>query len=67
MKNALLNEKLERERTKLNKLADKAWRRGVPLIQDKEFLLQNQKVDALVLKYYEKNINRQGSAEKSLN
>lgn len=31
MKDTLLNEKLEREREKLNKLADEAWRRGVPL------------------------------------
>ncbi|ACL18574.1 hypothetical protein [Desulfitobacterium hafniense] len=58
MKDALLNEKLENERKKLSKLADEAWQRGVPLIQDKNFMVQNQKVDALVLKYMKEYVNR---------
>lgn len=59
MKESLFNEKLENERKKLGKLADEAWRRGVPLIQDEEFMLQNQKVDALVLKYMKEYVNQQ--------
>ncbi len=58
MKDTLLNEKLENERKKLSKLADEAWQRGVPLIQDKNFMVQNQKVDALVLKYMKEYVNR---------
>ncbi|WP_018307125.1 hypothetical protein [Desulfitobacterium hafniense] len=54
MKNTRLNEELERERKKLDKLADEAQRRGIPLVQDKDFMVQNQKVDALVLKYMKK-------------
>lgn len=48
MNNSLLNEMLEKEKEKLNILADKALRKGIPLTKDKKFMEQNQKVDALV-------------------
>lgn len=50
MKKASLNEKLEKEREKLNRLADEALKNGIPLTQDEAFMEQNRKVDALVVK-----------------
>lgn len=50
MKDIPLNEELEKEKEKLNKLANEALRKGIPLTQDKEFMAQNQKVDVLVAK-----------------
>ncbi|HBC95138.1 MAG TPA: hypothetical protein DCZ10_20160 [Pelotomaculum sp.] len=50
MKKASLNEKLEKEKEKLNRLADKALKNGIPFIQDEAFMAQNRKVDALVVK-----------------
>ena len=50
MKKASLNDKLEKEKEKLNRLADEALKKGVPLIQDEAFMAQNRKVDALVVK-----------------
>ncbi len=56
MKNISLNEKLEKEKEKLTKLANEAMRKGIPLTQDKEFMAQNQKVDVLVAKIQKRNI-----------
>ncbi len=50
MKKASLNEKLEKEREKLNRLGEEALKNGVPLTQDEAFMAQNHKVDALVVK-----------------
>jgi hypothetical protein len=50
MKNIPLNEKLEKEKEKLNKLANEALRKGIPLTQDEKFMAQNRKVDVLVAK-----------------
>lgn len=55
MKNIPLNEKLEKEKEKLNKLANEAWRKGIPLTQDEEFMAQNQKVDGLVAEIQRRN------------
>lgn len=50
MTDCKLNELLEKEKDKLNKLADKAWKKGIPLTQDEEFMAQNDKVDGLIVK-----------------
>lgn len=55
MKDIPLNEELEKEKEKLNKLANEALRKGIPLTQDKEFMAQNQKVDVLVAKIQKRN------------
>jgi len=49
MKKVSLNEKLEKERRKLNKLGEEALKNGIPLTQDEAFMAQNRKVDALVV------------------
>ena len=56
MKNIPLNEKLKKEKEKLNKLANEALRKGVPLTQDEKFMAQNRKVDALVAKIQRRNM-----------
>ena len=56
MKNIALNEKLEKEKEKLNKLANEALRKGIPLTQDEKFMAQNRKVDVLVAKIQRRNI-----------
>ncbi|HBW33922.1 MAG TPA: hypothetical protein DEF89_00485 [Desulfosporosinus sp.] len=56
MKNIALNEKLEKEKEKLNKLANEALRKGIPLTQDEKFMAQNRKVDALVAKIQRRNM-----------
>jgi len=50
MKKASLNEKLEKEKEKLNRLADEALKNGIPLTQDEAFMAQNRKIDELVVK-----------------
>lgn len=45
-----LNELLEKEKDKLNKLANKALKKGISLTQDEQFMAQNDKVDVLVVK-----------------
>jgi hypothetical protein len=50
MKQEALNEKLEKEKEKLNRLADEALKNGIPLTQDEAFMAQNRKVDELVVK-----------------
>lgn len=50
MKQETLNEKLEKEKEKLNRLADEALKNGIPLTQDEAFMAQNRKVDSLVVK-----------------
>lgn len=44
------HEELEKEKEKLNRLADEALKNGIPLTQDEAFMEQNRKVDALVVK-----------------
>ena len=56
MKNIPLNEKLEKEKEKLNKLANEALRKGIPLTQDEKFMAQNRKVDVLVAKIQRRNM-----------
>ena len=43
------NKELEKEKEKLNRLADKALESGIPLTQDEAFMAQNRKVDELIL------------------
>ena len=50
MKKPSFDEKLEIEKEKLNRLADEALKKGIPLIQDEAFMEQNRKVDELVVK-----------------
>jgi hypothetical protein len=50
MKKESLNDRLEKEKEKLNRLADEALKKGIPLTQDEAFMAQNRKVDALVVK-----------------
>ena len=44
------NKELEKEKEKLNRLADKALESGIPLTQDEAFMSQNRKVDELIVK-----------------
>ncbi|CDW99923.1 Hypothetical protein DPCES_0036 [Desulfitobacterium hafniense] len=44
------NKELEKEKEKLNRLADKALESGIPLTQDEAFMAQNRKVDELIVK-----------------
>ncbi|HPT70488.1 MAG TPA: hypothetical protein PKW50_10090 [Syntrophomonas sp.] len=55
MKRASINEKLEKEKEKLNKLADQALKNDIPFTQDEAFMAQNRKVDALVVKIQREN------------
>lgn len=65
MKKASLNEKLEKEREKLNRLAEEALKNGIPLNQDEAFMAQNRKVDALVVKIQkEQERNRKKQRER---
>lgn len=50
MKQENYNKKLEEEKEKLNRLADKALESGIPLTQDEAFMAQNRKVDELIVK-----------------
>lgn len=50
MKKILLNEKLKRETKKLYILVEEALKNGTPIIQDEAVMVQNRKVDALVVK-----------------
>lgn len=50
MKKSSFDEKLKIEKEKLNRLADEALKKGIPLIQDEAFMEQNRKVDELVVK-----------------
>ena len=44
------NKELEKEKEKLNRLADKALESGIPLTQDEAVMAQNRKVDELIVK-----------------
>ncbi|MCG9968373.1 hypothetical protein L9W92_09940 [Pelotomaculum terephthalicicum JT] len=50
MKRVNYHEELEKEKEKLNRLADEALKNGIPLTQDEALMAQNRKVDALVVK-----------------
>lgn len=50
MKRVNYHEELEKEKEKLNRLAEEALKNGIPLTQDEAFMAQNRKVDALVVK-----------------
>ena len=54
MKKLNLDEKLKIEKEKLNRLADEAWGKGIPLNQDEAFMAQNRKVDELVVRILKK-------------
>lgn len=65
MKKASLNDRLEKEQEKLRKLGEEALKNGIPLTQDEEFMAQNRKVDALVVKVIkEKERNRKKQRER---
>ncbi|WP_418790369.1 hypothetical protein [Phosphitispora sp. TUW77] len=71
MKQETLNEKLEKEKGKLNRLADEALKNGIPLTQDKAFMTQNRKIDELVARIqieqekHKKNIKKTNMNDKS--
>ncbi|WHH59745.1 hypothetical protein [Petroclostridium sp. X23] len=50
MKSDHYNKQLEKEKEKLNKLADEALKNGIPLNQHEAFMEQNRKVDELVVR-----------------
>jgi len=50
LKRVNYHKELEKEKEKLNRLADEALKNGIPLTQDEAFMAQNRKVDALVVK-----------------
>lgn len=54
MKKPNLDEKLKIEKEKLNRLADEAWEKGIPLNQYEAFMTQNRKVDELVVRILKK-------------
>jgi hypothetical protein len=59
------HEELEKEKEKLNRLADEAMKNGIPLTQDEAFMEQNRKVDSLVVKIQkEKERNRKNQRER---
>ena len=50
MKKSNLNKRLEIEKEKLNRLADEALKKGIPITKDEAFMAQNHKVDEIVVK-----------------
>ena len=50
MKRMNYHKELEKEKEKLNRLAEEALKKGIPLTQDEAFMAQNRKVDALIVK-----------------
>lgn len=50
MKQIRYNKKLEEEKERLNKLVSEAVNKGTPITQDEAVIMQNRKVDALVVK-----------------
>lgn len=57
-----LNDQLQKEKEKLDKLIEQAVKNDIPLSQDKAVQMQTRKVDALVIKAYkfrEKHRNMQ--------
>jgi hypothetical protein len=50
MKSDHYNKQLEKEKEKLNKLADEALKNGIPLNRHEAFMEQNRKVDELVVR-----------------
>lgn len=65
MKQMNYNKELEKEREKLNRLANEAMEKGIPLNQDKAFMEQNRKVDELVVKVQrEKEKHRRNQQER---
>lgn len=65
MKQEIYNKELEKEKETLNRLADKALENGIPLIQDEAFMVQNRKVDELIVKIHrEKERHRNNQQER---
>ncbi|MDF9409930.1 hypothetical protein L7E55_16525 [Pelotomaculum isophthalicicum JI] len=65
MKRVNYHEELEKEKEKLNRLAEEALKNGIPLTQDEAFMVQNRKVDELVVKVIkEKERNRKKQRER---
>jgi hypothetical protein len=50
VKRSNYHEELEKEKEKLNRLAEEALKNGIPLTQNEAFMAQNRKVDALIVK-----------------
>lgn len=65
MKSDHYNKQLEKEKEKLNKLADEALKNGIPLNQHEAFMEQNRKVDELVVRIQrEKNRRKKNQQER---
>jgi len=65
MKQKNYNEKLEKEKEKLNRLVDEAIKNGTPLSQDKAVVAQNHRVDVLVARIQrEKERHRKSRQER---
>lgn len=65
MKQVSCNKELEEEKEKLNKLVSDAVNKGTPITQDEAVIMQNQKVDALVVKIQkEKEKHRKNQLEQ---
>ena len=56
---------LEKEKEKLNRLADEALKNGIALTKDKTFMVQNRKVDTLIARLLrEKKRHRKNQQER---
>lgn len=58
MKRGSMNDRLEEEKEKLIKLLHEVKKNGIPIIKSDELMVQNQKVDALLVKIQKKKIRR---------
>ena len=65
MKQVICNKELEEEQEKLNKLVIEAMNKGTPITQDEAVIMQNHKVDELVVKIQkEKEKHRKNQREQ---
>ena len=65
MKRMNYHKELEKEQEKLRRLGEEALKNGIPLTQDEAFMVQNRKVDELVVKVIkEKERNRKKQRER---
>lgn len=65
MKQVNYNEKLEKEKGKLDRLLDEALKNGIPIAQDEAVIAQNRKIDTLVVRMQrEKERHRKNQKER---
>jgi len=65
VKQVICNKELEEEQEKLNKLVIEAMNKGTPITQDEAVIMQNHKVDELVVKIQkEKEKHRKNQREQ---